>query len=35
MFITGVAIVESQKVELRLWSLCDESLECDVEDEGR
>jgi len=31
----GVAVVEGQEVELRSWSLCDESLECDVEDEGR
>jgi len=30
-----VAVVEGQKVELRLWSLCDESLEYDVEDKER
>jgi len=29
-----VAVVEGQEVELRSWSLYDESLECDVEDEG-
>jgi len=27
-----VAVVESQEVELRSWSLCDESLKYDVED---
>jgi len=30
-----MAVVEGQEVKLRLWSLCDESLEYDVEDEGR
>ena len=25
-----MAVVEGQEVELRSWSLCDESLECDV-----
>jgi len=28
-----VAVVEGQKVELRLWSLYDKSLECNLEDE--
>ena len=27
-----MAVVESQEVELRSWSLCDESLKYDVED---
>jgi len=30
-----VAVVEDQEVKLRSWSLCDESLEYDVEDKGR
>ena len=30
-----MAVVEGQEVELRSWSLCDESLKCDVEDAER
>jgi len=30
-----VAVVEGQEVELRSWSLCDENLEYDIEDEER